>query len=111
MTTLKKTYGPAVNHPPKPTELLPHEKEVLPVGKTPLHDAHGVLPEYTRKQYMSIINQDDNLAVKLKALAPFARELGLDPDPAITQAAQNIIIMIPPEISSKYKLIDPVIDI
>jgi hypothetical protein len=73
--------------------------------KTPLHDSLGVSPEYTRREYMKIVNQDEHLPTKLKALAPLAREIGLEPNPEISNATQNIIIMMPPEIAQKHQLV------
>ncbi len=78
----------------------------LVASKTPLHDKLGVSPTYTRGEYMKIVNQDENLAVKLKAIAPLARELGLEADPTIAATTQTIIFMMPQEISQKHNLID-----
>lgn len=84
----------------------------LQESKTPLHDKLGVTPEYTRREYMKIVNQDENLPAKLKAIAPLARELGLEADPTIAPSHQNIIIMMPAEIANKHQLVNtPVIEI
>lgn len=85
----------------------------LTTGKTPLHDALGVTPEYTRREYMKIVNQDENLPAKLKAITPLARELGLEADPETQRNTQTIIFMMPQEISMKHKLVaeEKVVDI
>lgn len=86
-------------------DLISPPLPALKTLKTPLHEALGVSPEYTRRQYMKIVHQDENLPSKLKAIAPLARELGLEPDPEQAASTQNIIIMMPPEIAQKNHLI------
>lgn len=70
--------------------------------KTPLHDALGVSPEYTRTEYMKMVNQDEHLPTKLKAIAPLARELGLDTTEGAVSTTN--IIIVPQEIVKKYAL-------
>ena len=87
---------------------IPAMKKIDTEGlRLDLHERLGISPEYTRGEIRKLMNQDENLAVKQKALAPLARELGYDVDPVVGTSLQNIIIMMPAEIASKHQLITP----
>ncbi len=86
----------------EPSTLVAPPMAPLIREKTPLHDSLGVSPEYTRAEYMKIVNQDEHLPTKLKALAPLARELGLDTTEGASPTTN--IIIVPQEIVKKYAL-------
>ncbi len=106
MTRTYTPKEPIFEFPKPPKALTTPPLKPLQKAKTPLHEALGVSPEYTRAEYMKIVNQDENLAAKLKALTPLARELGLEQDPTIAATTQTIIFMMPTEISQKHHLVD-----
>lgn len=105
MPITPKQYKNYQDHGTHLTDLPSPPLPALKSLKTPLHEALGVSPEYTRRQYMKIVHQDENLPSKLKAIAPLARELGLETDPEQAASTQNIIIMMPAEIATKNNLV------
>jgi hypothetical protein len=64
----------------------------------------GITPKYVLHEYMKVVNQDEDLGAKLKAIKPLAKEIGLDLDGVPGQGITNNIIVMPQEIVSKYKL-------
>lgn len=114
--TKRKPVDTLYPHPATLTPCAPAPTlGTLTTGKTPLHEALGVSPEYTRGEYMKIVNQDDHLPTKLKALAPLAKELGISIDDDHSNQINNITIVMPAEIATKHRLAtttaQPVIDI
>ena len=68
-------------HPQKIEKMtLPSLKLATSLKPSKLLKSLGVSPEYVRNEYMKIVNQDEDLSNKLKALKPLAKEIGLDVD-------------------------------
>lgn len=93
---------------PRPTSVItvppPPKMKAMKAMKTPLHDDIGITAEYTREQIMKVFHQNDHLPSKLKVMAPFAKELGIDLSGAEVSSTTNIQIVMPQEIATKYKL-------
>ena len=94
-TTTMLTTAPRTPETIKPSTLL---------------DSLGITPKYVLNEYMKIVNQDDDLSNKLKALKPLIKELGIDIDGALPAGIVNNIIVMPAEIVAKYKLASPIIE-
>lgn len=107
----KGSYPSDYQHPSEkpPTELTvpdgTHNIDLMKVPSSALLEMHGIKPKYLINEYMKIVNQDDDLSNKLKALTPLMREIGIntsptDPDSKIT----NNIFVMPAEITKKFNL-------
>ena len=70
----------------------------------------GVAQEYVLNEYMKVVNQDDDLPSKLKALKPLVKDIGIDLDGTQPAGITNNIIVMPGEIVKKHALVSPVIE-
>lgn len=80
----------------------------LPESK--LLDSLGVTKTYVLNEYMKIVNQDDDLSNKLKAIKPLVKEIGIDIDGNTPGGTINNIIVMPAEITKKFNLGSPIIE-
>lgn len=59
-----------------------------------LYSVVGITREQVLKEYQSIINQNINIAVKLRALEPLIRQEGIKWDEKETQQAPQVVIKV-----------------
>lgn len=96
---------------------LDYSKSVKDTAST-LYDVVGLSREEILKEYQSIIQQNINLAVKLRALEPLIRQEGIKWDEKEAQQAPSVAITIEntekenkyidaKDINEDYTLIDP----
>ncbi|MEK7111787.1 MAG: hypothetical protein AAB875_00510 [Patescibacteria group bacterium] len=82
-------------------------------GEFLLHKMLGINPELTRKEFLVVANQRDDLSNKLKALKPLLKDIGLDLD--ITEKQNNVQINVqmsspkdPALAKAEYEIVPPV---
>jgi hypothetical protein len=90
-------------------EQLPRDLQAPPLApdamkESPLLKALGITEKYVLNEYMKVVNQDEDLSNKLKALRPLAKEIGLDLDGSTAPGITNNIIVMPNEIVKKHDL-------
>jgi hypothetical protein len=118
MRTSKRPYNKFSSLEPQdyqhPSEKPPKELSVPPgthlqdqslLPKSTLLEMHGIKPKYLINEWMKIVNQDDDLTNKRRALEPLMREIGINttPDESQSKVTNNIIVM-PAEITKKFGL-------
>lgn len=78
--------------------------------KSELLDSWGVTPQYLINEWMKVANQDDDLTNKRKTLEPLMKEVGLHVNGDQPGGITNNIIVMPAEITKKFKLGSPIIE-
>jgi len=94
--------------PPMPLVVPKMDLQTLP--KSELLTSLGVTTTYVLNEYMKIVNQDDDLSNKLKAIKPLVKEIGIDIDGTAQGGTINNIIVMPHEIVKKYQLSSEIIE-
>lgn len=105
---MSKRFLPQV--PKEPTQLTPPTLLPSDLKESPLLDSLGVSKKYVLNEYMKVVNQDDDLPSKLKALKPLAKEIGIDMDGTQPGGITNNIIVMPGEIVQKHALSSQIIE-
>ncbi len=88
----------------EPTQLSAPVMALANLPQSKLLESLGVTPKYVLNEFMKIVNQDDDLSNKLKAIKPLMKELGVDIDGTAAQGITNNIIVMPAEITKKFNL-------
>lgn len=108
----KQSTIPDYQHPdekPPKSIVVPPDTYLQDTTKLPpsaLLTMHGISPKYLIHEYMKVVNQDDDLTNKLKALTPLMREIGIDTSPKDDPSSKitNNIFVMPAEITKKFNL-------
>lgn len=81
-----------------PSALIP-TPQIPPT--TPQHSTFGITPEYTIKEFRSVLDQNKDLKAKLTVMKPLLRELGLDLDLTETKQQTQIVVHMAQNASEK----------
>jgi hypothetical protein len=114
-TPMKRLKNRAQTQAQDIAERLPAPLQAPEMALSTLKDSEllkslGVTPKYVLNEFMKIVNQDDDLSNKLKAIKPLAKEIGIDIDGTQQGGITNNIIVMPAEITKKFNLASPIIE-
>jgi hypothetical protein len=94
----------------EPKALIPPALALTDLPPSKLLQTLGVTPAYVLNEFMKIVNQDEDLSNKLKAIKPLVKEIGIDVDGTLPQGITNNIIVMPAEITKKFGLSSNIIE-
>lgn len=92
------------------TPLVVPKMDLQMLPKSELLDSWGVTPKYLINEWMKVVNQDDDLTNKRKALEPLMPEVGLRIGNGEISGITNNIIVMPAEITKKFNLASQIIE-